>query len=561
MSGWLRRGRSERRARRADASGGPVLDGPPLATAGAGVAGYRIVRRIGAGERAEVFLATARRAEPPTDARGSAGPADGRTPPAPPAESPLVVLRIYRERVDDRSIALELDAMHVAGDAGMPALLDVAMTGEGARVAVVERIGGVGVAQLIRERSLEPGEAVTLVAPVVAGVSRLAAAGFVHTRLSPGDVQLDSIGRPRLLGLGALRRLPTDDPGAAHALRRESLTVLTEYVEQVAAAVRPSGVFDGPIALARAALEARPFVPFEAELERAVFGAASPAPVSGLPPAREPRLPARVLAPITAEPVAHQAAHPDARPRRRSGVVGGLLELAELPPPVLGQLAESADVDRLGAMGRRASAWFSGRRRPLVVAALIGSAALVLLLTAVPSADGAGVGSTGGAGVPDAASVGSAPDEGDTDDASQSAHGSSEDSSHEADAKAAPDGDGNGDGDGADGAPGGAGPDDAVAAARELLLAREACFADLDPACLASYVQAGSPLADADWERVLAARDGGAGIRPLDVGRIELVTEMGAAVLVRVAGLDDAEPASLLMVRNEAGWRLREIFD
>jgi hypothetical protein len=36
---------------------------------------------------------------------------------------------------------------------------------------------------------------------------------------------------------------------------------------------------------------------------------------------------------------------------------------------------------------------------------------------------------------------------------------------------------------------------------------------------------------------------------------------MGGAVLVRAETVAEREPASLLMVRGEAGWRLREAFD
>jgi eukaryotic-like serine/threonine-protein kinase len=36
---------------------------------------------------------------------------------------------------------------------------------------------------------------------------------------------------------------------------------------------------------------------------------------------------------------------------------------------------------------------------------------------------------------------------------------------------------------------------------------------------------------------------------------------MGAAVLVHAETTAEREPASLLMVRGEAGWRLRDVFD
>jgi hypothetical protein len=42
---------------------------------------------------------------------------------------------------------------------------------------------------------------------------------------------------------------------------------------------------------------------------------------------------------------------------------------------------------------------------------------------------------------------------------------------------------------------------------------------------------------------------------------VQITAEMGDAVLVEVTpAVADREPASLLVVRGEAGWRLREIF-
>ncbi|ANJ27078.1 hypothetical protein ATC03_10405 [Agromyces aureus] len=521
-----------------------------------------MLRRIGSGRRAEVFLAVADRYgadEAPVFVPHGVDGVHVEESEAPP----LVAVRIYRDEVDDASVACEIEAMHVVPDAGMPALLDVSAAVNGSRVAVVERVGGATVAQLLHERSLEPGEAVTLVAPIAAGLACLADAGFVHAGLTTSDVKLDSSGRPRLLGLGGLERVPI---GAAEAtaVRREGSAALIEYLEQVVGAVRPAGVFDGPIRLARAGLDARPFRAFEADLERAMFAAASPAPIAGLPPAREVRIPARALAPRPAETPMDPMAQPSRSGRKhsRSGLAAGVLELAELPPPVLERLAAAADSDRLATIRHRLSDWVSTRRRPVMVGALVGAAALVLLLTAVPSAG------AGERGTADRPSVASAEGAGAAGAAAGAEFGS--DGTDRAKTEAAETAGENTPGDDASAeaaaGEGGAGnaklvPEDPIAAAQELLQVRGSCFDELDPACLASYVQAGSPLEEADWSRMLAARDGGPGIRSLDPTRIEVVTEMGAAVLVRVVGVGNDEPASLLMVRSEAGWRLREIFD
>lgn len=107
-------------------------------------------------------------------------------------------------------------------------------------------------------------------------------------------------------------------------------------------------------------------------------------------------------------------------------------------------------------------------------------------------------------------------------------------------------------------------PAEPVAAASALLLARHACFAARERAvtCLSDIVQAGSPLAESDRAALASARSAD----ELDYAgaAVELMQTWGDAALVSVAPdrarTPKSEPASLLMVRSEAGWRLREVF-
>jgi hypothetical protein len=105
--------------------------------------------------------------------------------------------------------------------------------------------------------------------------------------------------------------------------------------------------------------------------------------------------------------------------------------------------------------------------------------------------------------------------------------------------------------------------DDAAAAARSLLELRAACFATLDLECLETVVQPGSAIESADRAKMLAARDGDAPPDDgFDLATVQVTAEMGDAVLIGVTrATPEREPASLLVVRGEAGWRLREIFD
>ncbi len=118
--------------------------------------------------------------------------------------------------------------------------------------------------------------------------------------------------------------------------------------------------------------------------------------------------------------------------------------------------------------------------------------------------------------------------------------------------------------------------DDPVAAARVLVERRHACFAARRPSagCLEAVVQKGSELLRTE-EAGLGER-GAASARDYGAADVTLVQRWARAALVTVepgapggpgglgapgsAGSIKREPASLLLVRGEAGWRLREVF-
>lgn len=506
--------------------------------------GYRLVRRIASGDRAEVYLAAVegRHVHEAGD--------DGSGPDAVGADAPaLVVLRVYDADVDDAVVALEIEAMTTDDAGALPALLDLASLPDGRCCVVVERLGGGSLARLLSVRTISAGEAVTILAPIVVAVADLARRGFVHGRLAPTDILFDDEGRPRIVGLGALRRIP--DRGAERtALHRTAHERLADLVEDVAAAVLPAGALDDAVDLLRSRLAMRPFTSCEADLERRLFGLATPEPVRGLAfghTARRRRVPARLTPPAVPDEAADPVAPPPSQ--ERGGVLGpGLrrwLALVQAPDGVVEQLAVSVDVDPVARGRRRLAALLRARGRSVTVGALVGGAALVSMLTLVPpataeveeaSGDRPAMGATaddGATGHPDPPGSAPAVEEG------PPAIG------------ADPDG-------------GGAGQvaDDPAAAARELLERRADCFAALDLECLATVDQPGSPIETADRRALVAARDGAAPLATaVDVDHIELVAEMGAAALLRAGGSPEREPASFLMVRGEAGWRLRELFD
>ncbi|HET6673391.1 MAG TPA: hypothetical protein VFG92_08435 [Agromyces sp.] len=559
---------SRRRRHRAEPSNDTDPSTSPTAPALAGgLVGYRLLRRMARGERADVYLATAEPADPadPSVAPAFAPPPIGGvaldatlTPPAPA----LVVVRVYPPEASSEAIALEIEAMSTDADGTLPALYDVASLDDGRCCLAVERIGGVAVSRLLTERTLSVGEAVTILAPITVAVSELAERGFVHTRLASSDILVDDAGRPRLVGLGALRRIPGYERSAERtALIRSGHVALAELVEDVAAAVRPVGALDGAVDLIRGRLDARPFERCEAELERRLFAAAVPQPIAGVDVrVRTARLPARIGAPVaavTGEPPNDDGGGPARSHSARGRGLGRLLGLSQLPDDLGSRVATTLDaVPGAGTRARVASALRS-RRRALTVGGLVGGGALVLMLTLVPPATATDAPETpkGDALATDAASTSGANGADPAGNAPATGSGGDDGADQAAPTEVAPNPDA---ADAAD--PAG---DDPVAATRWLLERRAECFENLDLGCLDEVLQPASAIEAQDRAAMLAARDGAAGPDVgFDLETLHVSSEMGDAVLAAVTRVaPEREPASLLVVRGEAGWRLREIFD
>ena len=227
-----------RRATRTTTPDRLATEPPTPAAAERSLAGYRLLRRIANGDRADVYLATVDRHHP--------GDVD---------VAALVAVRVYPSSMPGESIATEIEAMTADTSGALPELYDVATLDDGRCCLAVERLPGPTLAGLLIGRTLDPGEAVTILAPVVVAVARLAESGFVHTRLSANDVILDATGRPRVIGLGALRRLPAEAQQRERTdLVRSGHEVLADLIEEVMRATRPSGIFDGALEIIRSAV-------------------------------------------------------------------------------------------------------------------------------------------------------------------------------------------------------------------------------------------------------------------------------------------------------------------
>ena len=309
------------------------------------------------------------------------GPPTGRRP-------RVVVLRVYDADVPGETVTTEVEAMSTDASGTLPALLDVATLDDGRCCLVVERLGGPALSRILAERTLSPGEAVTVLAPIVVAVAELARNGLVHARLAASDVLLDDAGRPRLVGLGALRRLPADRHGAggpvaerprrprrAHGGGRRRGRALRRALR--AARVPPRAHGRSSVRAVRSGGRA---TIVRGGCPRA--GARPPSTESArrdCPRASPPRW--RDDAVLADAPASHDP---------RGGAIGAglrrMLALAQGPDDLVDRVAAAADVDRTDRGRRRLLAILRGRGRSLAFGGLVGGGMLVVLLTLVPPA-------------------------------------------------------------------------------------------------------------------------------------------------------------------------------
>jgi hypothetical protein len=154
------------------------------------LAGYRLLRKLGSGSRADVYLGS-----------GSTG---------------TVAIKVFAAEVPRESVGAELDALGRLESPHLVRILDVATSPNLLPTLVLERVPGGSVTSLFRERSeLEAGEAVTLLAPLAGLLAELHRAGVAHDRIGTTSVHLGPNGEPVLLGLGHCTLFPANGSIAA----------------------------------------------------------------------------------------------------------------------------------------------------------------------------------------------------------------------------------------------------------------------------------------------------------------------------------------------------------
>ena len=212
------------------------------------VAGYRVLRSAGLGDRARLLL----------------GFDDGRT----------VVLKVCA--VDDPRRHVEVEALNRACGDHVVGLEDVSADAREA-VLVLERLPGGTLAELLERRgALDVGEAVTILAPLAATLDRIHVAGVAHGAVSLAAVCFREDGAPTLTGFGGAELFA---PGSPEVVRETVAGVLADREALRSVAAMVLGRVTGERAAAALQLAATlPQLTPDA-LASALFDLATPAPI------------------------------------------------------------------------------------------------------------------------------------------------------------------------------------------------------------------------------------------------------------------------------------------
>ncbi|WP_241534545.1 protein kinase domain-containing protein [Clavibacter michiganensis] len=494
------------------------------------------MRLVGRGSRCEVHLARPCR---------SADPAGG------PAANVAVKIVPATERSRGEA---EIVALQAVSSDHVVALRDVATLADGS-LCIVQSLGQRGTASALlgRRGSITPGETVTLVASVLRGLGDLHDAGIAHGSVDLTHVVLDATGRPLLSGLGSSRVIA----GGTGADGLPCADPVEEDLGRVSRIVR--ALRDPADARGRASEDR--WEGWLALLDSAIHGETD---------LTAHDLADRLLDVADAAPLADAGTSPRSSDDHRILPPGETLEAVD-HGPLEGRVARTADprrgvrpsaggrrgghrrhraasgprVDRATSWGRAARARVTGELasvRPAIW--VLGASALLLLIAgaiAVPALTSPARGATAEPTSPLTPSA-SAPAGGDSAPSAVS--------DPDVDAAGSPD------------------PD---VAAPALLRLRASCLRHGDVGCLAEVDETGSPVEDADRSDIASEASAALDDDALHIADVlSPAQRLGDSALIGLrpdiapgsgTSAPERRPASLLIVRGEAGWRIRDLMD
>lgn len=516
---------------------------------------------LGQGSRASVYLA---RATSIVDRPTGHAP-DSSAPPE------YAAIKIFLPQASRHSIDYEISALLATNSPHIVPLLDVATRKSGGIALVLARCTGGSLRELLGARSLSPGEAVNVLAPVVEALGAMHTHGFSHGSLRVSSVHFDSVGTPVVLGWGHGETLVDARTGGILSEHQRAVTpaVRADFERFVAVAFR---VLDGVsgagarMGTLRSGLEAvlergRPSA--VAELAELLYefadphalelpgeNSATPSGMARMPlrPAARGNVPTMSPEPPPLPDDAPESARRGRRARERTRTrLPSWAAVFPLPDSFVSALRGAAVGRPKHALLERAAAELRTVRRPVWATAALATAALLAALLLVPAQTGGSFPAAGDAGSVPKAAADSEPavpapstEEAGLDDGNERTH---------ALAKSARE-------------------DDPVAAALALIQLRAHCFDTRSVLCLDGVDQRGSLALDVDRNAVRGLQEGRSAesLRLIDRTPV-LIERLGNSAMIALPAPADAsgavggetEPASLLIIKSEAGWRIREI--
>jgi serine/threonine protein kinase len=408
-------------------------------------------------------------------------------------------IKIFRPGVTEQSIMVEIEALSRSNGAHVIELVDLTTAPDGRPALILARYANGTLARLSRERAeFRPGESTTILVPLTLALRRLHDSGVVHAGIRPDAVLFDAAGTPTLGCFGRARLFP---PALSTAARdaEAAFSADLESVRQLAGMVLGRVRDDRTRTVLDWLNRSDPSgAGWLDALDDQLFSLGEPTAIDLRPdaPALIDAVPSRL---VPAQPIGSPSAPNESAGRAIPEVLARLLPPQLLELDVVAQLRHSLSTVR-------PRFWVAG------------AAAIALLLLAVmliprekpdTLASPPTAGSTSSAGAPDAGPIVA---------------------------------------------------DDPAAAAGPLLAARESCIRDLSVLCLDSVVQPDSSASMADQDLIRGIQNGDEIPAPWSVatGEAVLNERLGDSAIVSLSDAADDEPASLLLMKSEAGWRIRD---
>jgi len=449
------------------------------------------------------------------------------------APAGLSAIKRFARGTNTTRILNEIECLDRAQGTHVLALDDVAASNDDVPIIITAWEGGVSLRRILRMRqSLRPGEAITLLAPVLGALTRAHRAGVSLGELSVDSIYCTASGRPYLAEFGdaqtfANNLTPTQLRNRAEVLAdRRAFSNLASRVLNAVRADQQNVA--APVLDWLAALDHHASVSWTEDCEAMLFSLGAPEPV---------RLGAAASPPVSAVPSAlrPRVAGRDGDNSAPASDIGAVLALPLWLHRQLAELARAvADRWRHSRTALRALR-APVRRRTWAVAAVGALAAALAAAVLVVDAHKPGVidgdaidiagadeTSDGDSGADDASVAGQAP-AGEWQPTESALLG------------------------------------DPLDALTVLVDVRSDCLRELSSDCLLAVAAPDSPAFAADSALIREVVDGGEFTESAVFTRCEVVDfqRVGDTAMV-VCGLgDNSEPASILLVKGEAGWRIR----